>query len=193
MAVATGKASAARATNPHASRGSDLDKLRKELKDTREQLDDVRLRQRANLVVSYASQITLSRDSFQKQLEDLVKVRHTEAEKLRDHQREEYEARIKSSSLSLCQTVVGNLSPAQEQLISELTNQLARVDKLTRGNKFSTLKFITRDAADEEKRVVEREVARLRDLDKAKDATIVSRDQHIAKLEQQGMFSVLFA
>lgn len=81
---------------------------------------------------------------------------------------------------------------AQEKLIQELTSQLARAEPLARAGKSSLLHFLSRDAADEEHRALEDEVARLKDIAKAKDAVIGERDRHVREMEQTGAFCVAY-
>ena len=64
-------------------------------------------------------------------------------------------------------------------MIQELTSQLARVDSLTREGKTSTLHFITREAADDERRVVERQNEALKQSLREKDQEIQKRDMTI--------------
>ncbi len=69
-------------------------------------------------------------------------------------------------------------------MIRELTSQLARVDSLTRAGKTSTLHFLTREAADEERRGLEKELRRLQDVIKEKDAIIAERESRILDRER---------
>lgn len=64
-------------------------------------------------------------------------------------------------------------------MIQELTSQLARVDSLTREGKTSTLHFITREAADEERRVLERQNEALKQSLREKDQEIQKRDMTV--------------
>lgn len=73
------------------------------------------------------------------------------------------------------------VSPAQEEMIQELTSQLARVDHLTREGKTTTLHLITRDAADEEREGVERQCEALRAALREKDSEIQQREAVIAE------------
>ena len=69
---------------------------------------------------------------------------------------------------------------ASEEMIRELTSQLSRVDSLTREGKTSTLHFLTREAADEERRGVERQVEQLKAKLKEKDLIIAEREATIS-------------
>lgn len=48
------------------------------------------------------------------------------------------------------------------------------------------LHFLTREAADEEKEAVEKEVSRWKDIVKQKDAQLAEKDKRIVGLEEQG-------
>lgn len=69
-------------------------------------------------------------------------------------------------------------------MIQELTSSLARVDSLTSEGKTSTLHFLTREAADEERRGVEREVERLKEALADKDKLIAARDHAIREHQE---------
>ncbi|KZV90086.1 hypothetical protein EXIGLDRAFT_720662 [Exidia glandulosa HHB12029] len=112
---------------------------------------------------------------LQKQFDDLTKLRTTDAERSRDDQRIEFEARIQT----------------QEQLIKELTSQLARATKAA-ANKLpvtgkalssSIPHFITREAAQEERRAVERELAKRAEEVKEREQRIQERDDQITELK----------
>ena len=64
-------------------------------------------------------------------------------------------------------------------MIRELSSQLARVDSLTREGKTSTLHFLTREAADEERRGVERQVEKLKQALNEKDKIIAEKESTI--------------
>ena len=74
----------------------------------------------------------------------------------------------------------------QDILIKELTSQLSRIEPLARTGQNVALHFLTREAADEEKRAMEQDMARLQDVIKQKDATIAERNKRVAELEQLG-------
>lgn len=48
------------------------------------------------------------------------------------------------------------------------------------------LHFLTREAADEEKEAIEREVGRWKDVVKDRDIRLADKDKRIAELEAQG-------
>jgi hypothetical protein len=130
--------------------------------------------------------VEAQRDALSHQLEELFRVRNTEAEQLLEQQTLQYEARIQSGSPSFVFDTRLTESPAQEALIKELTSQAARVEPLTRSGKTSVLYLLTREAADEEKRIVERDLARLRDMMKEKDDVISQNDKRVSDLQQAG-------
>ncbi|KDQ60896.1 hypothetical protein JAAARDRAFT_204689, partial [Jaapia argillacea MUCL 33604] len=108
------------------------------------------------------------RDEFSTQIEALSKIRHTEAELALEQQSLQYEARLQT----------------QESLIKELTTQLARVEPLARSGTTSSLHFLTREAADEEKRALERDLQKWKDAVREKHETTAQKDKRIAELEQ---------
>jgi hypothetical protein len=77
-------------------------------------------------------------------------------------------------------------------LIKELTAQAARVEPLTRSGKSSVLYLLTREAADEEKRIVEKDLARLKDMVTEKDAIIADNNKQIAGYQQERRFTFSF-
>ncbi|EJD05685.1 uncharacterized protein FOMMEDRAFT_153019 [Fomitiporia mediterranea MF3/22] len=107
--------------------------------------------------------VQMQRDNLANELEETFQVRNTEAELHTEQQAAVYESRLQT----------------QEEMIQELTSQLARVDALTREGKTSTLHFLTREAADEERRGVERQVEKLKQALKEKDRVIGEKDATI--------------
>ena len=77
-----------------------------------------------------------------------------------------------------------DLPTVQEEMIQELTSQLARVDSLTHEGKTSTLHFLTREAADEERRGLEAELTRLKEKLKEKDDELKAKDSQITEREE---------
>jgi hypothetical protein len=67
-----------------------------------------------------------------------------------------------------------------------LNAQLSLKEPLTRTGKTSILNLITREAADEEQRTMEKEIARWKDVAQEKERRIIQKDQRITELEQQG-------
>lgn len=78
---------------------------------------------------------------------------------------------------------------AQEALIKELTSQLAQKEPLTRAGKTSVLHLLTREAADEEKRLLEKELRWWKDVSDEKQQMLTQKDKRIAELEQIGFYS----
>lgn len=83
------------------------------------------------------------------------------------------------------------MAAAQDALIKELTSQLARVEPLSRTGQAVALHFLTREAADEEKRAAEQDISCLQEVIKAKDSVIDERTKRIAELEQLGQPTIL--
>lgn len=108
-------------------------------------------------------------------------MRNTEAETNAAHQATLYESRLQSTLLPYSFTACADESLwlAQEEMIQELTSQLARVDSLTKEGKMSTLHFLTREAADEERKGVERQVTKLKHALGEKDKVIVEKEATI--------------
>ena len=75
-------------------------------------------------------------------------------------------------------------------MIEELTSQLARVDSMSRSGKTSTLHFLTREAADEERRGLERKLQSLTETIAEKDWAVSERDAKIIEQEGISMSSV---
>ncbi|KAI6028500.1 hypothetical protein F5J12DRAFT_960023 [Pisolithus orientalis] len=110
------------------------------------------------------------RDSLSKQLDELFKIRRTEPEQALEELHVQYEERAKM----------------QDALVRELTSQLARIEPLSRTGQNVALHFLTREAADEEKRAVEQEIVQLRDVIKQRDAVISDQSKRINELQQLG-------
>lgn len=75
-------------------------------------------------------------------------------------------------------------------MINELTAQLTKIKALGGSEKSYMLHFLTREAADEEKETMRKEVERWKDIVKQKDAQLTEKDQTIATLEAQGKLSL---
>lgn len=75
---------------------------------------------------------------------------------------------------------------AQEALIDQLTAQAARTEPLTRSGKGSVLHLVTREAADEEKKTIERDLAKWKALAKEKDEANEQKNKEITELKQSG-------
>lgn len=68
---------------------------------------------------------------------------------------------------------------------------MARVEPLSRTGQAVALHFLTREAADEEKRAVEHDMSHLHEIIKEKDGVIDGKMRRIAELEQSGWFTAL--
>ncbi|KAF9246422.1 hypothetical protein BU15DRAFT_70516 [Melanogaster broomeanus] len=115
-----------------------------------------------------AKDLETQRDALSKQLEELFQIRKTEPEQALEQLHIQYEERAKT----------------QDALIKELTSQLARIEPLSRKGQGVALHFLTREAADEEKRAAEQDILRLEENIKQKDSAIVEKTKRIAELEQ---------
>lgn len=74
---------------------------------------------------------------------------------------------------------------AQEELIKELTTQISRLTPMFEQGRGSTVHFLTREAADEEKRVLEERLEKAKEALRQKDAIIKDKDARIAALDEQ--------
>ena len=77
---------------------------------------------------------------------------------------------------------------AQETVVNDLTARLARIEPSTRSGKASIIDFCSRESLEEEKRVFDREVTRLKSAAREKDAVVAKKDEKITELEQRGLF-----
>jgi hypothetical protein len=84
-----------------------------------------------------------------------------------------------TSSFTLTSTL------AQEELIKELTTQIARLTPMLKEGRGSTVHFLTREAADEEKRMLEERLEKSKEALQQKDAVIKDKDARIAALNEQ--------
>ena len=75
-------------------------------------------------------------------------------------------------------------------MIDELTSQLARVDSLTRAGKTSTLHFLTREAADEERRGLEKKLQSLNETITEKDQEIAHREAKLSEQEDISVYTI---
>lgn len=84
-------------------------------------------------------------------------------------------------------TTLSSSSLGKESLIQELTERLTKLQTPggTHTNQTFNLHFLTREAADEEKRHLLEEITRLKDLVKQRDAWLSGRDQQIVALRDE--------
>ncbi|KAI0351479.1 hypothetical protein OH77DRAFT_1410960 [Trametes cingulata] len=132
------------------------EKLARELESLRAQLAETR-------------EAAKERDKLAKQLEDVFRVRETEAEQLLH----EYKAQFEGSM------------QRKETLIEELTAQLSKLQSSSKSSKSYTLHFLTREAAEEEKQALREENNHLKEAIKQRDATIASKDKQIHSLQEE--------
>lgn len=99
----------------------------------------------------------------------LIKARNTEPEE----------------ELAVMKTHYDAATSAQEELIKELTAQISRLNPMLKEGRDSTVHFLTREAADEEKRILEERVEKAKEALKQKDAVIKDKDNRIAALNEQ--------
>ncbi|KAL0946748.1 hypothetical protein HGRIS_012926 [Hohenbuehelia grisea] len=107
-------------------------------------------------------------EALSNQLNEALSIRETEAEELLASKTRLYES----------------LRETQEKMSLELTSQLARIEPLSRSGSSSVLHLMTREAADEEKRLLEQDIARLKENLAEKDRIISQRDKKIGDLLQ---------
>ncbi|KAH7908873.1 hypothetical protein BJ138DRAFT_1090466 [Hygrophoropsis aurantiaca] len=149
---------------PRVVNGAGTSKKQAEPRSTKDSVSSRELDRWKQKVTDLESQ----RDTLAKQLEEAFILRHTEPEEALDQLKIQYEAHVKT----------------QETLIKELTSQLARVEPLTRTKQTAALHFMTREAADEEKKLIEEENTRLQEVIKQKDAAIATEKKRNSELER---------
>ncbi|KAK0196865.1 hypothetical protein F5146DRAFT_1013264 [Armillaria mellea] len=107
-------------------------------------------------------------DKYSKQLEELFAIRHTEPERLLVEYRKQSDSKME----------------AQDALIRELTSNLAKKEPLIREGKTSVLHLMTREAVEEEKETLERDVQRYKGRMEVCDRDLKERDKKILEQEQ---------
>ncbi|KAI9061472.1 hypothetical protein FKP32DRAFT_1528295, partial [Trametes sanguinea] len=133
------------------------EKLAREVENLRDQLE------------RSPSQITIQRDKLAKQLDELFRIRNTEAEQILAEYKSHFDESIQR----------------KEALIQELTAQLSKLQSSSKSSKSYTLHFLTREAAEEEKQALREENLRLKDVIKQREATIASKDKEIQQLQEE--------
>ncbi|THH27048.1 hypothetical protein EUX98_g7141 [Antrodiella citrinella] len=126
---------------------------------------DIALQKELERLRKEVEEVTAERDKFAQQLEEVFRVRNTDAEEALIEQAARYEARLQS----------------QEELLKEQSKLIAA----TSSKKPYMLQFLSREAADEEKKELEQELARARDVTKKKDAQLAEKDQRVREAEQE--------
>ncbi|KAG6909619.1 hypothetical protein DXG01_016401 [Tephrocybe rancida] len=107
-------------------------------------------------------------ETLSAQLEEVFSTRETEPERLFNEQQAQFEQQLKT----------------YEDMIRELNTQLSMKEPLMRSGNSTVLNLLTREAADEEKRMVEQEVHRWKSATEQKQRDIKQRDERIATLER---------
>ncbi|KAK0483876.1 hypothetical protein IW261DRAFT_985574 [Armillaria novae-zelandiae] len=107
-------------------------------------------------------------DKYSKQLEELFAIRHTEPEHLLTEYRKQSDSKME----------------AQDALIRELTSNLAKKEPLIREGKTSVLHLMTREAVEEEKETLERDVQRYKGRMEVCDRDLKEKDKKILEQEQ---------
>lgn len=72
-----------------------------------------------------------------------------------------------------------------------MQKSLSRADPLSRSSGGTSLHFLTRETADEEKQEVQREVSKLKKIIKEKDNRIDEKEVHIKELDESSMILFL--
>ncbi|KAK0210995.1 hypothetical protein DFS33DRAFT_344094 [Desarmillaria ectypa] len=105
---------------------------------------------------------------YSKQLEELFAIRHTEPESLLIEYRKQSDSKME----------------AQDAIIKELTSNLAKKEPLIREGRTSVLHLMTREAVDEEKETLERDVQRYKGRVEVCDRDLKEKDKKILEQEQ---------
>jgi predicted nucleic acid-binding Zn-ribbon protein len=117
-------------------------------------------------------------------MQELLSVRKTEQEEALDQYKAQFEAQSQSPLIYfLLMQSFNDIFSAQERLIQELTTQLARVEPLARTGNSSALRFLTREAADEEQRTLENQLTELKH-------TLEDKNTQIVHLRRRGIRKV---
>ncbi|KAI0006192.1 hypothetical protein BJV74DRAFT_880485 [Russula compacta] len=111
----------------------------------------------------------LKSEELSETLLQLIQTRNTEPEEQLATLKAQYDAAAK----------------AQEELIKELTTQITRLTPMSKEGRTSTLHFLTREAADEEKRMLEKRLEKAEEVLKQKDVVIKDKDARISALNEQ--------
>ncbi len=116
----------------------------------------------------------------------MIRARQTEPEALFKEYRDIADKRMEGS-FSSRSIVVLNLTPCldQQTLIDQLTLTLAKTEPLMKNGKSNVLQLLTREAADEEQRILERERDKYkRQLDE-QSKTISDLNKRTSEMEQE--------
>ncbi|PIL24471.1 hypothetical protein GSI_14225 [Ganoderma sinense ZZ0214-1] len=130
--------------------------------------DMERLRAQLDEQLEMNKEMAKHRDRLAASLEELTRLRTTEPEEKLKDERSRH----------------GDVNTRKDSLIQELTGQLSKQSP-SNTNQSWTLHFLTREAAEEEKRALRDENTRLKDVIKQHNAVVAAKDQQIAELKQE--------
>ncbi|TFK89461.1 hypothetical protein K466DRAFT_486803 [Polyporus arcularius HHB13444] len=139
------------------------ERLNREVEHLRAQLEQSR---------ESAKEVAAQRDKLASQLEEVFRVRQTEAEQALADYKAHFDESMKR----------------KESLIQELTSRLTSLQspsKASKSDQSYTLHFLTREAAEEEKRALKEENARLLETVKQRDAWLAGKDQQMNALRDE--------
>jgi hypothetical protein len=109
-------------------------------------------------------------------LEEILRTKMTEPEMLLNQAKEQYENHLESWLL-LGDVCYIHFRAEKDQLIKKLTESLAAKEPLLESGKISAVELLTREAADAEKRLVEKELVKWRELAAQKEDVIRDKTQ----------------
>jgi hypothetical protein len=139
--------------------------------------------------MSTVAQYKVKSEELSESLLQLIQTRNTEPEERIAEMKAQYEAAGRGARLLLDLSDIPFHSPtsalAQDELIKELTTQIARLTPMLKEGRGSTVHFLTRQAADEEKRMLEERLEKSKEALRQKDAIIKDKDVRIAALNEQ--------
>ncbi|KAI0078201.1 hypothetical protein K474DRAFT_1771278 [Panus rudis PR-1116 ss-1] len=127
--------------------------------------DDSALRSEIERLRSQLDEVTKQRDKLADQMEEVLRIRHTEPEEALAQQKAQYEKRLE----------------VQELLIHEQ----AQLITASKAGQKHLLHFLTREDADQEKKNLEERLAHYKAVIKEKDAQLALKDKEIALVEAQ--------
>lgn len=139
--------------------------------------------------MSTVAQYKVKSEELSESLLQLIQTRNTEPEDRIAEMKAQYEAAGRGARLLLDLSDVPSHSLtsalAHDELIKELTTQIARLTPMLKEGRGSTVHFLTRQAADEEKRMLEERLEKSKEALRQKDAIIKDKDARIAALNEQ--------
>jgi hypothetical protein len=139
--------------------------------------------------MSTVAQYKVKSEELSESLLQLIQTRNTEPEERIAEMKAQYEAAGRGSRLLLDLSDIPfhslTSALAHDELIKELTTQIARLTPMLKEGRGSTVHFLTRQAADEEKRMLEERLEKSKEALRQKDAIIKDKDARIAALNEQ--------